>query len=59
MNNNQQHQQLKLDLGYMCHKRNHTEEENAIRKTHREDEGINNNYLNHNPNIVQFNNVIQ
>eukprot|EP00971_Amphidinium_carterae_P271920 5396214-Amphidinium_carterae.2 len=35
-------QQLKLDLGYVCHKRSDTNEEDAIRKIHHEEDDINN-----------------
>eukprot|EP00971_Amphidinium_carterae_P109335 2165007-Amphidinium_carterae.1 len=60
MNNNQQHQQLKQDLGYVCHKHNNSEDkEDAIRKKHQEGEDIKNNYLNDNQDSVQFNTVIQ
>eukprot|EP00971_Amphidinium_carterae_P233503 4634054-Amphidinium_carterae.4 len=63
--NNNPHQQLKRDLGYVCHKLNNIEEEeDAVHRTHHEEEEDDivqfdkNNHLNRNKNILQFNNDV-
>eukprot|EP00971_Amphidinium_carterae_P126058 2497367-Amphidinium_carterae.1 len=62
---NNQHQQLKQDLGYVCRKLNNSEEEeDAVHRLHHEEEEDivqfnKNNIVKSNHSISQFNNAIQ